>query len=108
MEKNIKVSKDEVVVSLKLAPWKPGVQKIRYYEENAREWVKEAHPKLVLGKTLKPCVVRNQGAITEGEWIFAVVQEEVKKPIVKKAKPITKKEVASVKSSDRTDRTREG
>jgi len=105
MEKNIKVSKDKVVVSLKLAPWKPGHKKVRYYEENAREWVKEEHPKVVIGKTLKPCVVRNQGSITEGEWIFEVVQEvkevkEVKKVTKKKVAP--KKEVVSVKDSNRT------
>lgn len=104
MEKNIKLDKGTVRVYLKLSPWKPGVQKVRYYEHQAREWVKEKYPKTVLGRTIKPCVVRNQGPVTEGEWIFEVVQE--KKPAPKVAKKVTKKistkkkEVVDVKNSD--------
>ena len=112
MEKNIKLNKDTVSVTLKLASWKPGVQKVRYYEASAREWVQEKHPNIQLGKTLKPDVVRNQGPITEGEWIFEVVQEkkelvitvqEKKEPITKKKATIKKKEVVDAEDPNGTN-----
>lgn len=100
MEKTVKLTKDTVVVTLKLEPYRPGLPKVRYYAQNAREWAQEAYPKLKLGRLLKNCTVRNQGSNNEGEWIFEVVKPPKKKFARHSAK---KKEVVDAESSDGTE-----
>ena len=105
MDKNIKVTKETVTVSLKLHSHKSGEQKVRYYEANARGWVLQEYPKLEIGRCLKNCVVKNQGPKLEGEWVFEVIQKvipkEVKKPAVRKKKSYArKKEVVNAEGSD--------
>lgn len=106
MDSKIKVDKDSVCVTVRLAPWKPGLPKRRFYEDDARRLVLEKHPKLKLGKCVKPAVAKNQGPNLEGEWVFLLVQDE--KPVEQKKstppkpkkKVSKKKEVESVKSED--------
>lgn len=111
MKKNVKLDADKVTVSLTLTPHKTGSAKLRFYERDARAWVKEKHPKVVLGRTMKACVVKNQGPVNSGEWVFEVVQEkpkekpreEFKQVVTKRKKTIAKKkEVANVEDPNGT------
>lgn len=101
MEKTVKLTKNTVVVTLKLDPWRPGLPKQRYYATNARVWAEEAYPKVKIGKLLKNCNVRNQGSNNEGEWVFEVIKPPQKKSARHSAKK--KKEVVDAEGSDGTE-----
>ncbi len=48
-----------------------------FYTRDALAAAKEAHPKLVIGKVVKPHTLNNFGDVVEGEWIFELVKKKV-------------------------------
>lgn len=99
MQKSFKVAKDTITVTVKVRPHKGLQKRVRYYEKDARRWLAEEYPKLVIGKCFIGGVVRNYGPI-EGEWIFQIVKPAVKKAIKNKT-VAKKKEVKNVKTESK-------
>jgi len=102
----VKIDKDKghVSVYLSLPLWKPGSPKVRYYESWARQQVEDKFPNIKLGKTIIPCVMKSQGPVTEGTWVFELIQKaQVKKISTKKKTKI--KEKVNVETLETDQRT---
>lgn len=92
-EKKVKVEGETVKVYVKFSPRLGADSRRRFYTHDALQLIKETHPKLVVGKVLKPCTAKNYGESLEGEWVF----ELVKKEVAKKRTTTTRKTLKSAK-----------
>lgn len=90
MEKEIKVTKSTVTVTVRVPEWKPGRPKMRVYETTVRDMIKEAHPKVPLGKCMSGSTFRTAGPEREATWVF-----EVSKPV--SSVPEIKEKIAEAK-----------
>jgi len=83
MEKEIKVTKNDVTVTVRVPEWKPGRPKLRVYESTVRAMISESYPNVPLGKCLSGSTFRTTDAC-EAAWVFEIIQKQA--PSVKEIK----------------------
>lgn len=97
MEKEIKVTKSTVTVTVRVPEWKPGRPKMRVYETTVRDMIKEAHPKVPLGKCMSGSTFRTAGPEREATWVFEVAKPVSSVPEIKEKIAEIKEKIAEAK-----------